>query len=62
MDRRPQKSRPSNIITYVLLSIAALFGLFILGKVLQSFDRESMAPSHKNSLQIAGSHQEIDVP
>lgn len=61
MDRRPKKNRPSNVITYVLVSIAALFGLFILGKVLQSFDRESFVPEPEKSISIAGLYREINV-
>ena len=59
--RRPPKKRPSNVITYVLLSIAALFGLFIFGKVLQAFDRESTAPRPGSAIALARSYQEIDV-
>lgn len=45
MDRRPQKSRPSNVLIYVVLSIAGLIGLFLLGKVFQSMDTENINQS-----------------
>lgn len=61
MDRRPKKNRPSNVITYVLVSIAALFGLFIMGQVLQSLDRESVAPGPEKLIGSAGIDRKNDV-
>jgi hypothetical protein len=47
MDHRPKKSRPSNVVVYVVLSLIGLIGIFLLGQVLQSIDSEGMAPTRE---------------
>jgi len=53
MDRRPKKSRPSNVITYVFLSLMALIGLFVLGQLLQSLGRENTDQSDRGASVVA---------
>lgn len=36
MKKRPKKDRPSNVVIYVLLSIAGLVAIFIFAQILQS--------------------------
>lgn len=53
MNRRPKKSRPSNVIINVFLSLVALIGLFVLGQLFQSWGQESTDQSDRQSFILA---------
>lgn len=62
MDRRPNKSRPSNVLIYVVLGIVGLIGLFLLGQVFQSMDSESIdQSSHQSAGKLAVAQARYDV-
>lgn len=59
MNRRPKKSRPSNVIINVFLSLVALIGLFVLGQLFQSWGQESTDQSDRQSFILADGRSAI---
>jgi|GEM_PF-2224691 len=59
MNLRPKKSRPSNVIINVFLSLVALIGLFVLGQLFQSWGQESTDQSDRQSFILADGRSAI---